>query len=439
MDGHLSEMEISTLRSDIHSYPRDLADFVGGAWKDPRSAPDIARLRRMFSVCYQASLMREEERPIIFRMVLGGPELFAPNEGPPSGLHKLEFDRPRPFIENEIRRLSPAADFYRAMIGVNEDEGGALQIWGIVYSGPRWIQTTQGGRSESPPLPPALVVYADAPGALEVYRGAEFLAKLDGGRLLGAQMDVFASNWMLDGFKEVVDEISALHIVARSRAKERWAPLDPELTHSIGQHALRRMISVLRDSRHGATLVFVPLESVREFSSENGYVSFKYRFADDRPRHRFRTLLVGIMDRLAEVHGRGDNPSYTRSVGWEEYRESEDPKIAELDEAVFEVAHLVASLAAADGAVVMSKRYELLGFGAEISGSLPDVTTVERALDLEGERTMEENTENVGTRHRSAYRLAGALPEAVVVVVSQDGSVRFITQKNGVVTYWEQA
>ncbi|MBA2693999.1 MAG: DNA integrity scanning protein DisA nucleotide-binding domain protein [Rubrobacter sp.] len=435
----MSEMETSTLYSEVHSYPRDLADFARGAWPDPRSAPEISTLRRVFSVCFQASLMREEERPIIFRMILGGPELFPPNEGPPSGLHKLEFEKTRPFDENEIRRLSPAADFYRSVIGVKEDADGVLCIWGIVYSGPRWIETTQGGRSEAPPLPPALAVHAANQGVLEVYRGPEFLAKLDGGRLLGAQMDVFASKWMLDGFKEVVDEIAALHIVARSRATEPWAPLDPELTHSIGQHALRRMISVLRDSRHGATLVFVPLESVREFSKENGYVSFKYRFADARPRHRFRNLLVEIMNRLAEVHGRGDAPAYTRDVGWEEYRESEDPEIAGLDEAVFEVSHLVASLAAADGAVVMSKRYELLGFGAEISGSLPDVKTVQRALDLEGERTAEEDTENVGTRHRSAYRLAGALPEAVVVVVSQDGSVRFVTQKDGAVTYWEQA
>jgi hypothetical protein len=439
MNDHLSEMETSTLRGDVHSYPRDLADFVRGAWRDPRFTPNPSTLRRVFSVCYQASLMREEERPIIFRMILGGPELFPPNGGPPSGVHKLEFAKPRPFDENEIRRLSPAVDFYRAVIGVSEKEDGSLHIWGMVYTGPRWIETTQGGRSEFPPLPPALVVHATAQGALEAYRGAEFLAKLEGGRLLGAQLDVFASKWMLEGFREVVDEIAALHIVARSRAKEPWAPLDPGLTHSIGQHALRRMISVLRDSRHGATLVFVPLESVREFSRENGYVSFKYRFADDRPRHRFRTLLVEIMNRLAEVHGRGEAPSYTKDVGWEEYRESEDPNISELDEAVFEVAHLVAALAAADGAVVMSKRYELLGFGGEISGSLPDVKTVERALDLEGERAAKEDTENVGTRHRSAYRLAGALPEAVVVVVSQDGNVRFITQKDGVVTYWEQA
>jgi hypothetical protein len=37
-----------------------------------------------------------------------------------------------------------------------------------------------------------------------------------------------------------------------------------------------------------------------------------------------------------------------------------------------------------DGAVVMSKQNELLGFGGMISGRLPDVERVWRALDLEG-------------------------------------------------------
>jgi hypothetical protein len=47
-----------------------------------------------------------------------------------------------------------------------------------------------------------------------------------------------------------------------------------------------------------------------------------------------------------------------------------------------------------------------------------------RALDLEGEKVAEEGTGNVGARHRSAYRLAGALPGSVAVVISQDGGVR---------------
>jgi hypothetical protein len=73
-----------------------------------------------------------------------------------------------------------------------------------------------------------------------------------------------------------------------------------------------------------------------------------------------------------------------------------------------------------------------------VSGRLPDIEIVGRALDLEGEKVVEEGTENVGARHRSAYRLAGAMPGSVAVVISQDGGVRFVCQSNGRVTYWEQ-
>ena len=100
---------------------------------------------------------------------------------------------------------------------------------------------------------------------------------------------------------------------------------------------------------------------------------------------------------------------------------------------------IVAGLAAVDGAVVMTRRFELLGFGGEISGELEPVHAVRKAIDLEGESTLEESTQGVGTRHRSAYRLAAALPDVLLVVVSQDGDARFVRNKDGRVTGWDQA
>jgi hypothetical protein len=216
-------------------------------------------------------------------------------------------------------------------------------------------------------------------------------------------------------------------------------PLDENLTRVIGQHTVRRMISVLRESRHGGTVVFISPELTHEFSGENRYVAFKHAFAGGEPRRRFRTTIVRVMNRLAQIHGKGDAPSYPRAVGWEEYQQTNDERIAELYEAIFELAHLIAALASVDGAVVMSKRFELLGFGGEISGALPAVAAARRALDLEGERSIRESTDGVGTRHRSAYRLCNALPGAVAVVVSQDGNVRFVRRAEGNVTYWDHA
>jgi hypothetical protein len=126
-----------------------------------------------------------------------------------------------------------------------------------------------------------------------------------------------------------------------------------------------------------------------------------------------------------------------RTGNVELYRAVTDPRIAELDEGLFEVGHLIASLAAVDGAVVMTKRFEVLGFGAEIAGGLLPVTEVRRAVDLEADTFVTELVDSVGTRHRSVYRFCNAVPDAIAIVVSQDGGVRFVNRQRGSVTYWD--
>lgn len=403
--------------------------------------PGASVLEALLSTCYQASLLREEERPVIFRMIFADPRDFPEGDGPPEGLHRLEFEEPRHFDEHELRRLSPAADFDRSLIGVRQDDDGELKVWGVVHSGPRWLRGVQGGRQPSAPMPPVPVVEVEGPGRLQVKKGSVSIAELEAGRLGDSYTDVFASRWLPDLFAPARAELVELHEQARRKARalgETWAPLDPDLSRKVAQQMFRRLVSTVRDARHGGTIIIVPPERAEEVLAGER-VSLKHAFADGEPRRRFRTLIVRIMNRLAQSHGRGEETAYPRAVGWEEYVWSEDRELAELDEAIFEFAHLVAGLAAVDGAVVMTRRFELLGFGGEISGELEPVRTVRTSLDLEGESTIEEGTQGVGTRHRSAYRLAGSLPDVLLVVISQDGDARFVRDKDGAVTCWDQA
>jgi hypothetical protein len=73
--------------------------------------PDRSVLEHLISTCYQASLMKEEERPVMFRLILRDHQLFPPDDGPPIGLHRLQFAKMRPFTEYELCHLAPAADF----------------------------------------------------------------------------------------------------------------------------------------------------------------------------------------------------------------------------------------------------------------------------------------------------------------------------------------
>ncbi|MGE0683650.1 MAG: putative sensor domain DACNV-containing protein [Candidatus Binatia bacterium] len=434
-----------------YAYPQDLAAFLREHWDEPTACtdtpaatadgvadplPDTSVLETLLSICYQASLLREEERPVRFRLTLRAPDQFPASDGPPTGLHRLMFTAPRPCTAHELQRLAPAVEFYRSLIGVWLDQEQRLYIWGMVYSGPRWLQAVHGGRDAFQVLPLALVVRVTAPGRIAVCKGLVTLATLNGGRIVCPALDVFDSRWLPESFAAARAELWSLHAAAQTRENRRWAPLDTQFVQIVAQNMVRRMLSLVRNAHHGGTLIYLPPDRAAEFCGQNPYLTLKYTFADEEPRQRMRTLTVRLMNALAEAYGQYGFGK--QSVGWNEYMTSRDPTLTHLDEAIFELAHLIAGLFAVDGAVVLTKRFELLGFGGEISGALDQASVVARALDAEGEQTEPEFTDGVGTRHRSVYRLCHAVHDIIAVVISQDGNIRFVKWKDGMVTYWDQ-
>ena len=429
------------------AYPLDVARVILDRWERIHAGqergpspwldrpPSLDALANLYRVCFQASLLREELRPVTFRLILAEPAMFPCDQGPPEGLHCLRFARTRPFNPLEARRLSPAANFYRSLIGVClDDKTEQPRIWGVLHSGLRWLQNAHGGRGRAQTLPPALVLSVTAPGQITIGFGSEVIARADAGRLLEQSFNVFDSEWIRRTFEPVRTALFDLHGQARAKRGANWAPLDPMLVRIISQHAIKRLISALRSGHHGATILFMPDEFATDLGDSNRYIDLKYQFKEGEPRNRFRTLVVNIMNRVAELYA-----GSKETVGWLAYALSNDENLAAFDEAIFEMAYLVAGCAEVDGAVVLTKSFELLGFGGEISGELPGVVSVRRALDLEGEQAEEEFTESVGTRHRSAYRLCLAAPETMAIVISQDGGVRIVRSREGVVTYWDQA
>jgi len=433
-----------------HSYPKDLVAFIFERWQDasfverlcPAAAdcafrlPERGVLEQVISTCYQASLMREEERPVMFRLIIRDSHLFPAQDGPPTGMHRLIFSKLRPFNEYELHRLAPAADFYRTLIGISLDPDDGAQIWGLLHSGTRWMHAVYGGRKTAPPLPVCLVVYVTGAGQISVCTGDEIIASLNGGQINCPNLDVFSSRWIAESLAVSHSETLDLHLAARSQSGRVWANLDPEFGSFVGQQAVRRIISVIRNSHHGGLLVYLPSEMTEEILEDNRYMTIKYQFLEYESRQRFRALTLRVMNTLAEVHGDPLHPD--KQVGWQEYVTSKNDLIALLDEAIFDVAHFIAALSAVDGAVVITKRQELLGFGGVISGDLDSVGMVAHALDTEGTLTEPVLSEGVGTRHRAAYRLCQKLHEAIAIVISQDESVQIVKWHNGCVTYWDQ-
>jgi DisA bacterial checkpoint controller nucleotide-binding len=439
------------MKTRVHAYPQELVSFILDLQNDPQfmeglrangiehpaRLPEWAVLEQIISACYQASLLREEERPIMFRLILCAPEFLPAYEGPPTGLQPLTFAKTRPFNEFELHRLTPAVDFSRMLVGVSLDQKNAPQIWGIINSGNRWLQEVLGGRKTCPPLPSVPLIYVTGPGQISVGLGPKVIASLNGGQINYPSVDVFGARWLTESFASVRSEMRELHAAARARSKKPWARLDPEFARMVAQQVVRRIISVIRNSRHGGMLVYLPPEMGPELEVPNRYLSIKYHFREDEPRQRFRTLMLRIINTSAKLLADPNDPE--KVVGWEDYVTCQREEIAVLDEAIFDLAYFIASLSAIDGAVVLTKRSDLLGFGGFILGDIDEVQTVAHALDNEGEVIEIEPSEGVGTRHRAAYRLCHEMHDAFAIVISQDGDVRLVKWHNGSVTYWNQA
>jgi hypothetical protein len=158
----------------------------------------------------------------------------------------------------------------------------------------------------------------------------------------------------------------------------------------------------------------------------------KYRIAQDEPSHRYRALVTGILAALSAV-------SSKPSVDWSDFASSSSAELEALEQAVFEWSRVVANLAAIDGAVVLDKRFGLLGFGAEVSAELPAPLRVWRALDTEALERRADDIESVGTRHRAAYRFINDHPNGLALVISHDGGVSFVANRDGEIVFWEQS
>ncbi|MDI6853334.1 MAG: hypothetical protein QME75_06985 [Deltaproteobacteria bacterium] len=432
----------------MYAYHDDLARLIRDRWptvaKDrmergqfpavPLPAPPF--FENLLSICYQVSMLREEERPVSLRILLAGPELFSNQEFPPMGLHRLVFTKPRPCNETELKKLSPAVDFSRSLVGATLNQEGEWQIWGLVLSGTRWLQHHHGGRKVPPAFPDAPVIWIKGPGRLTVLRGTESLATLTEGRIITPSINVFESIWLRDYFDWAQFEWPEIYI--RLLEKQNWPAItDSNLPGIIVRQAVMRIISTMREARKGGTLIIVPHEHSHEFTSRNPLINIKYQFKEDETRYRFLRLMLETLQTLAEEKAHKIDPG--KKVTWVEYIGSDSEKLACLEEAWFELSHQLSDFAMVDGAVLLTRGGCMLGFGGFILGDYDRVTTVARALDIEGKHRQEELTENVGARHRSVYYLCHQVPEALGIVISQDGNARFIKFKDGQVTYWEQA
>ncbi|MBV9673057.1 MAG: DNA integrity scanning protein DisA nucleotide-binding domain protein [Verrucomicrobia bacterium] len=420
------------MNNQTHTYPDLLAQHI---WqhglervREQFGFDDIYSLSAVLSVCYQASLLKQEGQSVICRVCV-----CPISDLDPSSLYSYSFylsllQKPRRFDEQEIRRLSPAASFSRSLIAITGLLGGGFEIAGLVQTG-QWsrdlVADLQGMMHS---IPDWLIIHVRGPGNLVVYQGARRLATLLNGRVEGHGFNVFASSWMAEHCLKGRKDLPCF----KDFAKNADVEFNEDLQENFDTNFFKRVISDVRDKRHGGTLVFGSESLLNGLLSGAGPLQAKYRIGQNKSSTPYCSLVDRVTRRLVSLA----KARHSKSVGWLEFVSWSDELSYSISTHYLDLTAWLSDLATIDGCLLMDHRFRVIAYGVEIQIPGHEAEVVYRALDLEGERKVAQSAEHFGTRHRSAYRLCREITGCLAVVISQDGTVQFVTNHRGQVTYW---
>lgn len=190
---------------------------------------------------------------------------------------------------------------------------------------------------------------------------------------------------------------------------------------------LKRIIDGIRERSHGGMLLIVP-HGTALAQLEN--VSFKYLLEWDR----LWDLIAG-----AAVQDEQFSATNPHSVfGPNRISAPEFSQIVKLrgsmNDALADSLDLVISFSQVDGAVVMTDRMKIIGFGAQLPMNPP--SSIWKCRDAEAQNVEEVSASERGMRHRAAYSICDQLPSSVAFVFSQDGGVQAIAKHGDRVMVW---
>lgn len=429
-----------------HRYPRDLYAKLRRRWScEPLSdgwpwvsLPEKMVLDELLDVCFHASLMSEEGRPTMFRVAfISRHTPVSPPQQDPVPLEPImryALDQAVPFSVGELRRLAPVADPRRILIAVEQIEGDArkrLQIYALIDVGMALWEMARHERGSGVASPEALVVASTRPGELSISRGDCPVIRLRGGEIVRPTQSALFFGPIARFFVDASDEL------IREACERSGVSQDPEEDDTLSFSHLRFIESILlhvAELKHGGALLFVPDAVADNDARLHEAVSIKYRLSSTRPRD---ALLAAMAMRL-EHNDFHERLHRRRTVKREDLEDLEALawNQREIEDSSRDAARFIGSLTAVDGAVVLTDKLRIIGFGGEVRISGPGTNMIHVAQNEDGDKSTAAPFTGYGTRHRSAFRFVENMDPAVAFIMSQDGGIKATTKVGGRVVVW---
>jgi hypothetical protein len=185
---------------------------------------------------------------------------------------------------------------------------------------------------------------------------------------------------------------------------------------------------------HGGALLFVTENIADDDLRLLEHVSLKYRLPSTRPRDALVTAMAVRLERN-DLHERLHERNRVNREQLEEL-EALDWNLRQYEDAARDAARFIASLTAVDGAVILTDKLRIIGFGGEVRVNTPGTDTIYHATNEAATQVTAAPFTGYGTRHRSSFRFVESMDPAVAFILSQDGGIKAATQVGERVVMW---
>lgn len=354
-----------------------------------RAIPDSERFGILLDTVFRTSMIPEEGRHVRANVAwLPVADLDAHEvQGAGRSERLLRFQSNRPLASALLAKLAKATESGSCSLLVDWFDGVPM-IWGILYyrRERRTLEeipaAVEEGIRGAPDCP---ILSIDGIGSIVVMRGDSVVGRITRGEFARAVPAPLHSHPL----GQILHELFGVRMTLKAG---RYVDDGDNSCGHILVECLRYLLEQLDRQAGGALLVFVPGDSI----------------GPAREHAEFPWACAGSLDVAGLLGAR------MRS------QEAQALLRARLDALV--------RLASIDGALVLSPRFDLVGFGAKLHAPAWAGTVLE-GLDGFGGGGQPFDASRLGTRHSSAVAYVGAVPGAVAFVVSADGPIRGLARK----------
>jgi hypothetical protein len=198
---------------------------------------------------------------------------------------------------------------------------------------------------------------------------------------------------------------------------------------------IQRILIRIRENFHGGTLIMIPDEILNiDDTRLKDRIKIKYPCHYDEAW----TSLIDELVKFAQYYEPHSKLWLKNELSQSEFRRDHMSKVNhdETKENVKRAVQFLATLSAVDGAVVITDKLRLLGFGAELIAMSPSLNEVHIISDSDNLSGDAHSLEFYGTRHRSAFRFCSSFEDSMAFIVSQDGGIRIVKRVGSKVLVW---